>query len=129
MNKHKYLKKFADDPLMQKFQQKDKRHKSWKKIKKKIGFSPVECWNLDTTMIALLYERVAYYKDHAPVVMDYQIVEFEGEVYTQEEALNYIITRCESYLSSEQRYVDGSQDGVDGQVWRMWAEVAPMCWW
>ena len=40
----------------------DKRQGRWKKERKKYGFDERQTWNLNTTMIELLYERVMMFK-------------------------------------------------------------------
>ena len=40
----------------------DKRQGRWKKERKKYGFDERQTWNLSTTMIELLYERVMMFK-------------------------------------------------------------------
>ena len=49
----------------------DKRQGKWKKERKKYGFDERQTWNLNTTMIELLYERVMMLKEINFVYFDF----------------------------------------------------------
>lgn len=108
----------------------DRRQKYWKKEKKKYGFDERECWNLDQTFIEWLYSHLMMYLEGATGIIDlnYHKFEFNGKIYTQKEAIEFILERLRNSLIDV--YDDNNEAylGVYDAV-RMWAEIFRACWW
>lgn len=107
------------------------------------GFDARECWSLDFTMIALLYERLMKYLEDAGEVidLDFHIFDYKGEKKTQREMIHLLINLCEGYLTEiEEEYDDDvsmedlvkieDQKVADGkEVWVIWNLIQVAMWW
>lgn len=108
----------------------DERNEIWNKQKEEYGFDSRECWNLDQTFIEWLYSHLMMYLEDATGIIDlnYHKFEFDGKIYTQKEAIEFILEKLRNslidiYDDNNEAYL-GVYDAV-----RMWAEIFRACWW
>lgn len=126
-----------------------KRLAQWKKEQKKYGFDSRDTWNLDYTMVAILYERLKMYVEITFVDMEKTLVPHErpdfwnsSEKPTKEEIKNFkenaefdkldvlideLILLCEKYLKEEYSLDKGYE--VTDEIWAKWARISPFVWW
>ena len=111
----------------------DKRQGEWKKQRKKYGFDERQTWNLSTTMIELLYERVMMFKEVSFVDLDLHKIIIDNEERSQSEWINIIIGLCENYLME-----DDTGEAVDlimlskeleVRIWEIWSKISWHMWW
>lgn len=78
----------------------DERSDEWKKQRDVYGFDSRECWNLDTQLIQWLYSHLMMYLDEANEIIDLTYYKFEhnGKIYTEKDAIVYILERLKKYL-------------------------------
>lgn len=98
----------------------------WKEERKKYGFDNRDTWNVDVTMVALLYERLRMYVDTAPVDLTLHKFQWDEEEINQEEFLSRLIQLCEDFLKDDD--VDYDHNYVSN-IWHKWAIVSLYTWW
>lgn len=78
----------------------DFREKEYNSYYNKIGVNPAETWNLSTTTLMWLYERLVEYRKQTLGVidLDFHSFEIDGKEYTQNELLNDLIDMAECIL-------------------------------
>lgn len=78
----------------------DDRSEDWKKQREEYGFDSRECWCLNVKLIEWLYSHLMMYLEDASTVVDLSYYKFEhnDKIYTQEEAIKYIIEKLKRYL-------------------------------
>lgn len=109
----------------------DSRMAMWKKQKEEYGFDSRECWNLDNIFVQWLYSHLMMYKEEASRIVDltFHKVKFDGKEYTQIEAINFIIEKCEAYLKDDRVFIpEEIYDGLEDAC-RLWGKILPMMWW
>ena len=110
-----------------------KRAKQFSRELRKYGFTSADTWNLDQTMVALLYERACLFRDKAFDIIDgsdsgHHRVELFGKEYNLEDAVDVLISAAKEALVDESFYVGGDVSKVD-RVWQIWTELSPYMWW
>lgn len=102
-----------------------------KKQLEKYGFTEVETWSLDVTMMALLYERLRMYKKVTKDIidLDYEKINVEGEVLTLNEILNEMIEICEECLGNEVSFIDEEYGKNCDRFWTLWRYSYRNFWW
>ena len=90
-NKHQYLKEIFPDELPFPFNEKGYP-----------DFDVRDTYNLDTTLIVWLYERLRYFQEHTIVDLDYKyrLWEIGNEKLTLQECINRIIDNCRIILKA-----------------------------
>ena len=133
----------------------DSRIKKYRKYEEKNGVYPPDCWNLDYTMMAYLYERLIQYKKDAARIVDLTYYKFtcDGKECSQIEMIDEMIeiaefilmnldkiskrTKTYKKLVHNKYYVkfgkfddsDEEQCKVKDKFWKIWTEICPiMCW-
>ena len=105
MHKHKILEErgFAREAIPENWfeAQQDQRLHGWKLMRKEYGFDEREIWNIKTAFAFWLLERLVYYRDHAPIDLQYHKERYRGKLMTQGEALDMMISNLESYLQDD----------------------------
>ena len=104
----------------------DKRQGKWKRERKKYGFDERQTWNLSTTMIELLYERVMMFKEISFVDLDFHRIIIDNEEKTQSEWINIIIGLCENYLVEDDT---DETDELEVRIWEIWSKISWHMWW
>lgn len=134
--RNKYLDELGIEPHSYgtNFTQKhDKREKDWKKQREDYGFDERETWNLNDQFVEWLYCRCKMYVEKAsPIVnLKYYKFQFEGKEYTQIEAIEYIIEKCEAYMKTKYAYSEEEDKNIAGmqKAIKLWSEVFPAMWW
>lgn len=95
------------------------------------GFSVIDTWNLDVSMIEALYERLKLYLEvTAPIInleieCDWGHISQNGK--TQIELIETLIKMCEEYLLDD-NLVKETENSVD-EIWDLWKVISPAMWW
>lgn len=105
------------------------RAKEWEQEKETFGFSSVETWNLDTTMVALLYERVKMYMEVSAVDLTYHQFEIDGVSRTQEECIEELLRLCETILGDDYDLEYDEVFEAQRKIWIIWSNIACAMWW
>ena len=100
MGHRKYLDDIGYIDELEKLDEKDYGGR-WEKQLDVFGFDDRDTWNLNNTMLALLYERLKMFQSVSNINMDFHIVEHRGEKITQREALDLMCERAEEALTRE----------------------------
>lgn len=97
---------------------------------KTYGFSSYDCYNLDKTMLILLYERLKLYRMQAGKVVDLEFHKFtwKGKEFTQKTLLDYMITLAEEVLKDNFEETKEKTD-KESEFWKLWAEFYGLFWW
>lgn len=106
----------------------DKRHAEWAEDRAIYGFDERDTWNLDTTMIELLYERVMYFVEFAPIDLERHQIMINDEEKLLSEWLDELTNVCESYLDVETTNID-EQEANQYRIWTIWRGVSGYMWW
>lgn len=79
----------------------DKRADKYHAYQEKYGVNPADTWNLDTTVLMWLYERLIEYKERAGKVvnLNYHIFEINGQEKAQTEWIDELILLAEAVLA------------------------------
>lgn len=90
-----------------------------------------EVWNLDISFAEWLFEMLKEYKKEAIGIVDlkYRKIKSNGKEYTQLEAIDYIIEKCEKYISlrEDMENEDIAEEGLI-EATHLWAEILPYMW-
>lgn len=94
------------------------------------GFSMMETWNLDTSLVELLYERLMRYKTQTMVNLEFHTTWDDEELdgMTQLEVINYLIELCKDYLLDDD-FITGGRDIKNKKIWKVWTILSPAMWW
>ena len=135
----------------------DHREKEYLKHHQKVGVNPAETWNLCTTAMMWLYERLIEYRNYASEIVDLEMHRFkiDGKEFTQKEILDLLIKMAECILCEPENIKKGSAiwkrleqnpyiehcfklsncensdyiDALEKRFWKIWAVVFPAMWW
>ena len=94
------------------------------------GFSMMETWNLDTSLVELLYERLMGYKAQTMVNLKFH-TEWDDEEFngmTQLEIINYLIELCKDYLLNDDDFIT-VRDDKNKKIWKVWSVISLAMWW
>ena len=106
--------------------------KRWKKQREKYGFDEREAYEVYSIFAEWLYCHLKMYckKVSKAIDLDYQTVEFEGNTYTENEAIGRILKWTEYFLKNhddlEKR--DKSLKKLQ-KASRLWSELILYAWW
>lgn len=107
----------------------DKRQTKWKKERQKYGFDERETWSMELSFRLWLYERLKYFKKHAPIDLSFHKFEYNKKERTQEELIDEMIKRLEFYFSKEYNDFDRANIDYVDEVEKIWALVIHVMWW
>lgn len=134
----------------------DFREKEYNKYYDKVGVNPAETWNLSTTTLMWLYERLIEYRKYASKAIDLEFHTFEidGKEYTQRQLIDDLIDIAECILClpenikknsrvwkrlSKNKYVIECNkleeyslkdlNDLEERFWKIWLIVFPAMWW
>ena len=126
----KYLHNIEYYPLEETNEKEDPRRKEWKKQIKKHGFADYELWNLDITMIELLYERIQRFIEVSDVDMEISTIWWNSQDYTTSDFLRMIAKKAEYVLKNAYEPNPKKAKKVNKkyqEIWQMWSMIRP--WW
>lgn len=94
------------------------------------GFSMMETWNLDTSLVELLYERLIRYKTQTMVNLEFYTTWDDKELngMTQLDVINYLIELCKDYLLDDD-FITGRRNFKNKEIWKVWTSLSPAMWW
>lgn len=124
----KYLKDigFPRGEIPQNFCRRDKRWFRWWRERRKYGFDSRETWALYHTFAIWLYERLMRYKEvRIPSTESFM---YKGDVFTEGEAIDFILGHLREYLALSDVDVDADIDHIR-LASEMWAIVVKRMWW
>lgn len=107
----------------------DKRYNRDEEIEE-YGFSMMETWNLDTSLVELLYERLMRYKTQTMVNLEFHTEWDDKELtgMTQLDVINYLIELCKDYLLDDD-FITGRRNFKNKEIWKVWTALSPAMWW
>ena len=90
----------------------------------------METWNLDTSLVELLYERLMRYKTQTMVNLEFYTTWDDKELngMTQLDVINYLIELCKDYLLDDD-FITGRRDIKNKKIWKVWTVLSPAMWW
>lgn len=106
----------------------DKRHPQFDEERLAYGFDSRETWSLHDTFIEWMYSHLRMYLDENCVDLTYHKFNFKEKEYTQEEAIKYILGRCENYLKSKERSWDNDLCNGIGEAIDMFRLIFWVLW-
>ncbi len=106
--------------------------RKWNKQREKYGFDDRETYCLNDRFAEWLYSHQMMYRKKAGCIVDltYHMIDFEGETYTQLEAINKTIEWTAYYLRhrNDRDMGDECEEKLQ-RATRLWAELLPYAWW
>ena len=129
----------------------DFREKEYKKYYEKVGVNPADTWNLSTTAMMWLYERLVEYRKQTEgrINLEFHTFEVDGIDYTQKQLLDDLIEMAECILCEPENIViesevwnrlvnnkywhkrsdDNFMNYLEKRFWKIWSIVFPAMWW
>lgn len=104
-----------------------KRVSEWEEEIKVYGFSEIDTWSLDNTMIELLFERLIMYMDYSIVSDEFHVIEINGIKGTQRFWMGQILEKCIEYLEDE--FDELSRYEISEDIWFIWSKINGYVWW
>lgn len=97
--------------------QKDPRHKMWKKQRAKYGFDEREIWSLDDTMVCLLYERIMFFN---------QFCKSDIQSDTHKKANSRLLKLLKEYFTTSMGVQE--RERITEEIWLLWADINGYYW-
>lgn len=130
MNHRQYLEELDYNSIEKQTKNDSRRQKKrWKKERKKYGFDQRDTWNMDTTMIELLYERIRMYLEVTIVDLDYHKILINGTEGTLRYWLHVLLVLCAEFLTEDEDYSKIDDGTLSRKIWNIWAELDAYVWW
>lgn len=129
----------------------DFREKEYKKYYEEVGVNPADTWNLSTTAMMWLYERLVEYRKQTEGIinLEFHTFEVDGIDYTQKQLLDDLIEIAECILCEpkniaiesevwnrlvnnkywHERSDDNFINDLEARFWKIWSIVFPAMWW
>ena len=129
----------------------DFREKEYKKYYEEVGVNPADTWNLSTTAMMWLYERLVEYRKQTEgrINLEFHTFEVDGIDYTQKQLLDDLIEMAECILCEPENIVIESEvwnrlvnnkywhersndnfiNDLEARFWKIWSIVFPAMWW
>ena len=129
----------------------DFREKEYKKYYEEVGVNPADTWNLSTTAMMWLYERLVEYRKQTEgrINLEFHTFEVDGIDYTQKQLLDDLIEIAECILCEpenisiksevwdrlvnnkywHERSNDNFINDLEARFWKIWSIVFPAMWW
>ena len=111
----------------------DKRQDSWRKEREIYGFDERDTWDLNYTMNLMLYERLCYFNEFAPINKEHHKIEFKGKEITLQECLDRMIEGLKldliiDFLDKKRREDKEIINKIDEWAF-IYAECRYLLWW
>ena len=129
--KHKYLHELFPNPLPFPYNKRNYH-----------GFDERDTFNLDSTLIMWLYERLRYFQDEASKTVDFNFHKFDidGKELTQLECINRMVEDCKIILlydggsafddyEEEAKYFENVVDVAKDDLFKVLSKVYWAMWW
>lgn len=122
LNSHSELKKINPDEGSPRTWINDPRYSSWCDEESTRGFADFELWNLDATMVELLYERLVNF----PLLDGYSTGDGNRDEDIKK-AYNQIINLCKKYLKDGGESIL-NKDKEFKKIWQVWSKYGLEFW-
>lgn len=129
----------------------DFREKEYKRYYKEVGVNPADTWNLSTTAMMWLYERLVEYRKQVKgsINLEFHTFKINGKKYTQKQVIDELIDIAECVLCEPKNIAAESEvwnrltnnkywsrrgdtnfiHHLKKRFWEIWAVVFPAMWW
>lgn len=111
----------------------DKRQDRWKKQRETYGFDDRDTWNLDITMVELLYERLRMFEEVAPTTNLETIIPTKQGDYSKQEVLDNLLEKSRKAIRLFHNAENTSEEAqiqiLLAEIWELWAQVQGSFWW
>lgn len=118
--KHKYLRELFPNSLPFPYGEEDYH-----------GFDERDTFNLDSTLIMWLYERLRYFQDEATEIVDFNYHKFDidGEQLTQLQCIDRMVEDCQVILLSDDFDEREQMDAAKDDLFKVLSKVYWAMWW
>lgn len=120
----------------------DSRCAQWREEIDTYGFASCELWNLDKTMLYMLYERLRMWQeyglsgeeDNLVIEGEHLVIEgvhlaIEGKDASLEQWVDDMVQMCQEIFDNDKDVFASEESAYLSQkVWRIWSEVSPLMW-
>ena len=95
------------------------------------GMDPRDTWNMDTTLVAWLYERLRFFQEEASQQVDLNFHKFtiDGEELTQMQCIERMIEDCKTLILSDEYEDDEKMVAAKDDLFKVWSAVHFAMWW
>lgn len=110
----------------------DERNALWEKQQEEYGFDERDTWNLDHTMLELLYERIKMFIEVSETMNhDLNKVTVDGEELPFPEVVDNLLELCETVIRNNNTFeIDfDEQAEIEKKIWSIWAQTFQSFWW
>lgn len=130
----KYLEDLFDDDKwsLENSDTKDSRAEKWKKEREIYGFDDRDTWNLDNTMLELLYERLKMFKESSGIVdHTVNIININDKKIPFSQVIDTLIEDCEVCLKNFYTLEKDQEEILDleEKIWDTWSKSFKYFWW
>lgn len=130
MTKHKILSEIGlkDEEMVVNLSEEDEsRTADWEHQREEYGFDERETWAMDMAFAEWLVERLVMYKKVSIVDTTFHKFDINGEILTQEECIDKMISLCKEYIFADTWGDDSAT------IWHELTEIWKVCgmamWW
>lgn len=118
--KHKYLRELFQNSLPFPYSEEDYH-----------DFDERDTFNLDSTLIMWLYERLRYFQDEATEIVDFNYHKFDidGEQLTQLQCIDRMVEDCQTILLSDDIDEREQMDAAKDDLFKVLSKVYWAMWW
>lgn len=132
-----FLAKVGKKTVIESLEKKDKRHKVWAMERDFYGFDATEIWNLDDTLLMMIYERLELFLQQASGIVDLSYsIEVESEERGLDEWIREILTLIHRIWTFESISEDKDPDYTEEQsrkdeekVYTILSRISRHLWW
>lgn len=102
----------------------------WKSEIEEYGFASPELWNLDRTMLYLLFERLSMWVEKDTRYEDETRVTINGIDAKLDHWVNEILALCKGVFDDDANVMFDNAKSVEKikKVWMIWSEISPVMW-
>lgn len=107
----------------------DKRQEEWSKERETYGFDERETWSLDYTFQLWFYPRLKMYDEINIVDTSYHKFEHNGETYTFQECIDYILKAFEESFKDDMWRFNKELSQKVYTAYELVGKILPALWW
>lgn len=102
----------------------------WNSEIEEYGFASPELWNLDRTMLYLLFERLSMWVEKDARYDDETRVTINGIDAKLDHWVNEILALCKEVFDDDANVMFDNAKSVEEikKVWMIWSEISPVMW-